>query len=106
MEYIDKVAEDTIKEAIQSLVASGKRANSATVPLEAEKSLMKRARPRLSVAQAQIKVLQAIERLRTRKEIKAPRDKQHAWVLVSRRSAAAAESSGQELGASASPDDE
>jgi hypothetical protein len=104
MEYIDKVAEETVKEAIRSLVASGKRANGGTVPLEAEKALMKKARPRISNTQGQIKVQQAIERLRARKEIKAPRDKQHDWVLVSRQSATAAESSGQ--GAGAAPESE
>jgi hypothetical protein len=105
MEYIDKVAEETVKDAIQSLVASGKRANGGTVPLEAEKALMKRARPRISVTQAQNKVLQAIERLRARKEIKAPRDKHYDWALLSRQTAAA-ESADQKAGASESPESE
>jgi hypothetical protein len=104
MEYIDKVAEDVVKEVIQSLVANGKRANGGTVPLEAERALMKRARPRISRTQAEIKVQQAIEKLRARKDIKAPRDKQHDWVLIRRQPASAAESSGQGLGASASPE--
>jgi RNase P protein component len=106
MEYIDKVAEETVKEAIRSLGASGKRANSGTVALEAEKALMKKARPRISVTQAQNKVQQAIERLRVRKEIRAPRDKQHDWALVNRKSAAAAGSSGDASGAGASPESE
>jgi hypothetical protein len=106
MEYIDRVAEDVVKEAIQSLVANGKRAHGGTVPLAAERALMKRARPRISPTQAQNKVLQAIERLRNRKEIKAPRDKQHDWALVGRAHELAAESSGQGLGAGASPETE
>jgi hypothetical protein len=104
MEYIDKVAEDAVKEAIQSLVAGGKRANGGTVPLEAERALMKKARPRISPTQAQNKVLQAIEKLRGRREIKAPRDKQHEWVLIGRKSASASDSPGQGLGTSASPE--
>jgi hypothetical protein len=94
MEYIDKVAEDTVKEAIRSLVTNGKRANGGTVPLEAEQTLMKRARPRISRTQAQDKVQQAIERLRARKEIKAPRDKQHDWMLLSRQPPAAIRNGG------------
>jgi hypothetical protein len=106
MQYIDKVAEDIVKEAIQALVASGKRANGGTVPLEAERSLMKRARPRISPIQAQNKVMQAIERLRNRKEIKAPRDKHREWVLISRRPASASESAGQGLRTGASRESE
>jgi hypothetical protein len=106
MEYVDKTAENVVKEAIQKLVASGKRANGGTVPRAAEEALLKGARPRLSRTQAQNKVQQAIERLRERKEIRAPRDQQHDWVLISREPQKPAKSSGQEPGASASPEDE
>jgi hypothetical protein len=103
---MDRVAEDVVKEAIQSLVKSGKRANGATVPLAAEDALMKKARPRLARTQAQNKVQQAIERLRERKEIKAPRDKQHEWVLINREPQRASESAGHSSEASDSPETE
>jgi hypothetical protein len=100
---MDKVAEDVVREAIQNLIKGGKRANGGTVPVEAEQALMKKARPRISRIQAEAKVQQAIERLRARKEIKAPRDKQHDWVLVSREPHKAGESAGQGSGG-ASPE--
>jgi hypothetical protein len=103
MEYMDKVAEDVVKDAIRNLLKGGKRANGGTVPVEAERSLMQKARPRVSRIQAESKVQQAIERLRARKEIKAPRDKQHAWTLVSREPQKA-ESSGQQPEADDSPE--
>lgn len=102
MEYMDRVAEDIVKEAIRNVLKSGKRANGGTVPVEAEQALMKKARPRISRLQAASKVQQAVERLRARKEIIAPRDKQHDWVLVSRGPQKAAESSDQRSGAGAS----
>ncbi|HEY7672294.1 MAG TPA: hypothetical protein VIC71_08755 [Gammaproteobacteria bacterium] len=95
MEYLDKMAEDSVKEAIESTVASGKRANGGNVPHEAESVLLKKARGRVSQTDARNKVQQAIERLRARKEIKAPRDKQHDWVLMSRTQRAGAESTAQ-----------
>jgi hypothetical protein len=85
MEHIDQLAEGAVKEAIQTLAANGKRAYSGNVPVEAEQALLKKARGRISRTEAQSKVRQAIERLRARKEIKAPQAKQHEWVLISRR---------------------
>jgi hypothetical protein len=106
MEYTDRVAEDVVKEAIQNLVKGGKRANGGTVPPAAEVALMKKARPRIARTQAQDKVQQAIERLRARKEIKAPRDKQHEWVLINREPQKASESANESSDASDSPGSE
>jgi hypothetical protein len=106
MEYIDRVAEEIVREAIKSIVAAGKRANGGTVPLAAEQALMKKARPRISRMQAENKVQQAIERLRARKEIKAPRDKQHDWALVGREHKPATDSSSEKSGAGATSEDE
>ncbi|HUL83225.1 MAG TPA: hypothetical protein VL131_13840 [Gammaproteobacteria bacterium] len=83
MEYLDKLAEESVKEAIQSLVAGGKRANSQSVPKEARRLLLPKGRGRVSPADAEKRVQQAIERMRERKEIKAPRAPYNDWALMS-----------------------
>jgi len=92
VEYLDKLAESAVKEAIQSLAASGKRANSGNVPAEAERLLRQKGRARVSEADAQKRVSQAIERLRARKEIKAPRAPYNDWGVLDYRSTAQKES--------------
>jgi hypothetical protein len=82
MEHLDKLAEEAVKEAIKSLAAGGKRAFSGSVPPEAERLLLGKARGRLSQPQAAARVKQAIERLHSRKTIKAPQARQNDWVLM------------------------
>jgi hypothetical protein len=91
VEYLDKLAETAVKEAIQSLAANGKRANSRNVPAEAQQLLRQQGRGRVSEADAQKRVSQAIERLRERKEIKAPRAPYNDWGVMDYRSPAAKE---------------
>lgn len=82
MEYLDKLAEMAVKEAIQSLVAGGKRTNSQSVPKEARRLLLQKGRGRMPQADADRRVQQAIERMRERKEIKAPRAPYNDWALI------------------------
>jgi Arc/MetJ-type ribon-helix-helix transcriptional regulator len=82
VEYLDKLAEASVKEAIQSLVAAGKRPNSQSVPKEARRLLLPKGRGRVSQADAEKRVQQAIERMRERKEIKAPRAPYNDWALI------------------------
>jgi hypothetical protein len=82
MEYVDKLAEQAVKEAIAALLAGGQRAYSGNVPTEAGRLLMKKARGRVAQPVAAAKVGAAIDRLRARKEIKAPPARQHDWVLL------------------------
>lgn len=83
MEYLDKLAETVVKEAIEKLLADGKRPHSLSVPAEAERLLVHKARGRVPQADAQKRVQQAIDRLRDRKEIKAPRARYNDWALIS-----------------------
>jgi RNase P protein component len=93
MEYIDRLAEEAVKDAIKSLVAKGQRAYSGTVPMEAVRILMKSGPGRVSQTVATAKVKDAVERLRTRKEIKAPPARQHDWVLIGHQAPSSAEAS-------------
>jgi hypothetical protein len=82
MEYADKLAEEAVKEAIQNLVASGKRAHSQSVPPEAQKILLKKGRGRISRADVEKKIGQALEQLRRRKDIKAPTAPHNDWAVL------------------------
>jgi hypothetical protein len=86
MEYVEKLAEEAVKEAIGSLVANGKRAYSGSVPAEAARLLTEKGRGRVSQAIAAAKVALAVERLKDRREIKAPPARQHDWVVVGHQS--------------------
>lgn len=87
MEFLDKLAETVVKEAIQSLATTGKRVNSQNVPPEAQQLLRQKGRGRVTEADAQRRVSQAIDRLRERKEIKAPRAPYTDWGIIDYRSA-------------------
>ena len=82
MDYIDELAEDSVKEAIERLLADGQRCHSGSVPIEAVQILMKRGRGRVSETLAFAKIDDAIHRLRERQELKAPLERQYTWVLV------------------------
>jgi hypothetical protein len=82
MEYLDKLAELAVKEAIAKLVADGKRPYSQNVPPEALRLLLEKARGRVSPADADKRVPQAIERLKDRKEIKAPNAPYNDWTVI------------------------
>ncbi|MEO8467493.1 MAG: hypothetical protein ABI640_19385 [Gammaproteobacteria bacterium] len=82
MEHLDKLAEEAVKDAIKALLASGKRPYSGSVPLEAQRMLREKGRNRVSQTDAEKRVNGAIDRLRIRKEIKAPRAPYNDWALI------------------------
>lgn len=82
LDYFDRLAEAAVKDAIQQLVANGKRPSGRTVPPDAQQLLRQRSRARLSESQSEKRVLQAIERLKERKEIKAPKTPNADWALI------------------------
>lgn len=95
MEYLDRLAETLVKEAIQSLAASGARVNSRNVPPQAQQLLRQKGRGRISESDAQRRVAQAIDRLKERKEIKAPTAPYNDWGIIDYRSAAAKQSTSE-----------
>ena len=92
LDYFDKLAEVSVKEAIQQLLANGKRPSSRTVPNEARQVLRLKGRGRLTEIEAEKRVQQAIERMRNRKEIKAPKTPNADWALIAYAAKPAAES--------------
>ena len=82
LDYFDKLAEAAVKEAIQQLLANGKRASGRTVPPDARQILRLKGRGRLNELDAEKRVRQAVERLRARKEIKAPNTPNGDWALM------------------------
>ena len=82
LDYFDKLAEAAVKEAIQQLLANGKRPSERTVPRDARHILRLKGRGRVDELDAGKRVRQAIERLRERKEIKAPNTPNGDWGLV------------------------
>jgi hypothetical protein len=84
MEYLDKLAETAVKEAIEQLAAAGKRPSSRNVPAEAGRLLAQkgRGRGRITSPEAEKRVRQAIERLREKKQIKAPEAPYNDWALT------------------------
>ena len=78
---------------IQQLVANGKGGPSGrTVPPEARLLLLQKSRGRLTPSDAEKRVQRAIERLKERKEIKAPQTPNNYWGLIDQGPQAAAES--------------
>ena len=88
-DHFDRLAETSVKEAIQQLAAGGKRPDSRSVPPEARSLVSQKSRGRLTAADAAKKVEQAITRLRGRKEIKAPTAPYTEWALMDEKQAAA-----------------
>lgn len=82
LDYFDKLAEAAVKEAIQQLLANGKRPSGRTVPNEARQVLRLKGRGRLTEIEAEKRVQLAVERLRARKEIKAPKTPNSDWALI------------------------
>jgi hypothetical protein len=81
-DYFDKLAEASVKDAIARLTAAGKRPTVRTVPGEAALLLQQKGRGRLSQADAEQRAQKAIERLKERKEIKAPLTATSEWVVI------------------------
>ena len=92
LDYFDKLAEVSVKEAIQQAVANGKRPSARTVPNGARQLLRLKGRGRLTEIDAERRVKQAIERMRARKEIKAPITPNADWAVIGGESKAASES--------------
>ena len=88
LDYFDKIAEAAVKEAIQQQLAKGKRPSRRTVPPDARQILRLKGRGRINELDAEKRVRQAIERLRERKEIKAPHTPNGDWGLVDHSSTA------------------
>ena len=82
LDYFDKLAEAAVKEAIQQLVANGKRPSGRTVPTNARELLRLKGRGRVTEIDAEKRVRRAIERLKERKEIRAPITPNADWGLV------------------------
>ncbi len=99
MEYLDKLAEEAVKDAIKNLLAAGKRPYSGSVPEEAQTLLREKGRSRVSQGDAEKRVSGAINRLRERREIKAPRAPYNDWALIGHTPPAAGESSTGDGGA-------
>ena len=91
LDYFDKLAEVSVKEAIQQLLASGKRPSGRTVPNEARQVLRLKGRGRLTEIEAEKRVQLAVERMRNRKEIKAPKTPNGDWALTDQGGKPAAE---------------
>lgn len=89
LDYFDRLAETSVKEAIQQLTANGKRPDSRSVPPEARLLLSRKSRARLTPPDAEKKVTQAIQRLKDRKEIKAPTSPYTEWAILDEQKAAA-----------------
>jgi hypothetical protein len=81
-DHFDQLAETSVKEAIQQLVATGKRADSRSVPPEAQLRVSRKSRGRLTESDVAKRVEQAIARLKDRKEIKAPTAPYTEWALM------------------------
>lgn len=94
MDFIDKLAEQSVRDAIAGLTAGGKRPCSKNVPAEACKLLLKRLRGRTSEAKAEQRVLDASWRLKERREIIAPTSPHVEWEIVDRSPPSAAKSEG------------
>lgn len=94
MDFVDRLAEQSVRDAITALVAGGKRACSKNVPAEARQLLLKRLRGRTSKAEAARRVLDASWRLKERKEIIAPTSPHVEWEIVDRSPPSAAKSEG------------
>ena len=86
MDHVDKLAEASVKEAIEKLVAAGQRPYSQNVPAEARQLLLARGRGRISEAVVEKRVIDAIWRMKERKDIKAPTSPHGDWVIVDRSS--------------------
>jgi hypothetical protein len=82
VEYLDRLAEDAVRDAIRNLLAEGKRPYSGSVPDVAQQLLRDKGRGRVSPADAERRVAAAIERLREHKEIRAPRAPYNDWALI------------------------
>lgn len=82
MEYWDKLAEAAVKEAIASVVKDGKRAHSRSVPPVARRLLLQKGRGRISESETEKRIQQAVERLKQRKEIKAPIAPNTDWAVI------------------------
>ena len=82
LDYFDKLAEAAVKEAIQQQLANGKRPSGRTVTPEARQILRLKGRGRVNELDAEKRVRQAIERLKERKEIRAPITPNADWGLV------------------------
>ena len=82
MEYLDKLAEECVKQAIKALLEGGTRPSSKSVPPEARKILVSKGRNRVSEADADKRVQQAVVRLKERKEIKAPSAPYTDWAVI------------------------
>lgn len=92
LDYFDKLAEAAVKEAIQQLLANGKRPSGRTVPPDARQILRLKSRGRVNELDAEKRVRGAIARLRERKDIKAPETPNADWALVDHSPASPAKS--------------
>jgi hypothetical protein len=84
VDHVDKLAEASVKEAIEKLAAAGERPHSQNVPAEARQLLLAKGRGRIAEAVVEKRVIDAIWRMKERKDIKAPTSPHGDWVIVDR----------------------
>jgi hypothetical protein len=82
VEYLDRLAEEAVRDAIRNLLAEGKRPYSGSVPEAAQRLLREKGRGRVSPPDAERRVSAAIDRLREQREIRAPRAPYNDWALI------------------------
>jgi hypothetical protein len=92
LDYFDRLAEASVKDAIQQLAANGTRPSARSVPPEARVLLSRKTRGRLNEADAEKRVQKAIERLKERKEIRAPKTPNSEWGVMGQAPTTPAES--------------
>jgi hypothetical protein len=90
LDFFDKLAEVAVKDAIQQAVANGKRPSARTVPAAARQLLLQKGRNRLNELEAEKRVQKAIDRLKERREIKAPTAPNSEWAVIGQEPPAAA----------------
>src|SRR5260370_4234923 len=78
----DPIAEAAVVQAIENLIASGRRAYNVSVPLEAEQILIARGRGRISQTDALRRVNEAITAMVARGQLQAYDKPYKDWVIV------------------------
>ena len=78
----DKLAEDSVRRAIEELVSRGERAYSHSVPVKAVEILISMERHQMTTSEAMPRISAAIASLSDRKEIEAPPEPRKDWLIL------------------------
>ena len=82
MSVNDKLAEDSVKKAIEELISCGERAYSHSVPGNAVQILISMERHQMTTSEATSRISAAIAALCDRKEIEAPPEPRKDWLIL------------------------